>query len=119
MKKSLQHMPFAGQMSNCLETLNQLIGQKVIPQELPDRGDNILWRRHFDASNLLPGDEGRSPSFSSEEKSRYVVALRLEIAELARTRRAACEEVILPYLPAPPGWEGCDAERSGEIHGAA
>jgi hypothetical protein len=65
-----------------------------------------------------PGEDGRTHRFSSEEKSRYVAALRQEIAELARTGRAACEEVILPYLPAPPGWEGFDAERAGEIHGA-
>jgi hypothetical protein len=57
-----------------------------------------------------PGEDGRTHRFSADEKSRYVAALRLEIAELARTRRAACEEVILPYLPAPPGWEGFDAQ---------
>ena len=59
-----------------------------------------------------PGADGRSHRFSAEEKSRYVAALRAEIDELARTRRAACEEVILPYLPAPPGWDGFDAERA-------
>lgn len=59
-----------------------------------------------------PGEDGRSHRFSPEEKSRYVAALRAEIDELARTRRAACEEVILPYLPAPPGWDGFDAERA-------
>lgn len=59
-----------------------------------------------------PGEDGRTHRFSSEEKSRYAAALRMEIAELARTRRAACEEVILPYLPAPGGWEGYDAQRA-------
>jgi len=59
-----------------------------------------------------PGEDGRSHRFSPEEKSRYVIALRAEIDELARTRRAACEEVILPYLPAPSGWDGFDAERA-------
>jgi hypothetical protein len=62
-----------------------------------------------------PGADGRSHRFSAEEKSRYVAALRAEIAELARTRRAACEEVILPYLPAPPGWDGFDAERAAAV----
>jgi hypothetical protein len=57
-----------------------------------------------------PGADGRNHRFSAEEKSRYVVALRAEIDELARTRRAACEDVILPYLPAPAGWDGFDAE---------
>jgi hypothetical protein len=65
-----------------------------------------------------PGEDGRTHRFSAEEKSRYVAALRLEIAELARTRRAACEEVILPYLPAPPGWEGFDAQLA-EAHAPA
>jgi hypothetical protein len=58
------------------------------------------------------GEDGRSHLFSPEEKSRYVIALRLEIEELARTRRAACEEVILPCLPAPAGWDGFDADRA-------
>ncbi|MFM9026301.1 MAG: hypothetical protein ACKON7_13355 [Planctomycetaceae bacterium] len=61
-----------------------------------------------------PGEDGRSHRFSAEEKARYVVALRAEIDELARTRRAACEEVILPWLPAPAGWDGFDAERALE-----
>ena len=61
-----------------------------------------------------PGADGRNHRFSAEEKSRYVVALRAEIDELSRTRRAACEEVILPYLPAPAGWDGFDAELAAE-----
>ena len=62
-----------------------------------------------------PGTDGRSHRFSPDEKARYVAALRMEVAELARTRRAACEEIILPTLPAPIGWEGFDAGRaSGE-----
>ena len=63
-------------------------------------------------SETEPGEDGRSHRFSAEEKSRYGAALRAEIDELARTRRAACEEVILPYLPAPPGWDGFDTERA-------
>jgi hypothetical protein len=36
----------------------------------------------------------------------YVRAIQEEIEERTRTRRAACEEVILPCHPAPVGWEG-------------
>ncbi len=61
-----------------------------------------------------PGADGRSHRFSAEEKARYVVALREEIAEVTRTRRAACEEVVLPCLPAPVGWDGFDAELARE-----
>ena len=53
-----------------------------------------------------PGEDGRSHRFSQEEKANYVRALQEEIEELTRTRRAACEEVILPCHPAPAGWEG-------------
>jgi hypothetical protein len=53
-----------------------------------------------------PGENGRSHRFSTEEKINYVKALQQEIDQLARTRRAACEEVILPCRPAPVGWEG-------------
>jgi hypothetical protein len=68
--------------------------------------------RHWESvRETEPCAEGRTHLFSAEEKSRYVAALRAEIAELTRTRRAACEEVILPYLPAPSGWDGFDAAR--------
>ena len=53
-----------------------------------------------------PGEDGRSHRFSLEEKMNYVKALQEEIDQLTRTRRAACEEVILPCRPAPVGWEG-------------
>ncbi len=62
-----------------------------------------------------PGEDGRSHRFSTEEKARYVAALRAEIDELVRSRRGACEDVILPCLPAPPGWDGFDAERARAI----
>ena len=69
--------------------------------------------RHWESvRETEPCSEGRTHLFSAEEKSRYVTALRAEIAELTRTRRAACEEVILPYLPAPSGWDGFDAARA-------
>jgi hypothetical protein len=57
-----------------------------------------------------PGEDGRHHRFSPEEKTRYIRALQAEIDERTRTRQAACEEVILPCLPAPTGWEGFDAE---------
>ncbi len=53
-----------------------------------------------------PGEDGRSHRFSQEEKMNYIKALQEEIEERTRTRRAACEEVILPCRPAPVGWEG-------------
>ena len=53
-----------------------------------------------------PGEDGRSHRFSQEEKMNYIKALQEEIEERTRTRRAACEEVILPCHPAPVGWEG-------------
>ena len=59
-----------------------------------------------------PGEDGRSHRFSQEEKMNYVRALEEEIKELARTRRAAREEVILPCHPAPVGWEGCHENTS-------
>lgn len=60
--------------------------------------------KHVEATE--PGEDGRSHRFSQEEKTNYVKALQEEIEVLARTRRAACEEVILPCHPAPVGWEG-------------
>jgi hypothetical protein len=72
--------------------------------------------RHWESvRETEPGSDGRTHRFSAEEKDRYVAALHMEIAELARTRHAACEEVILPYLPAPIGWEGFDDGRARAV----
>ena len=72
--------------------------------------------RHWESvRETEPGASGRAHRFSGEEKARYVAALRMELAELARTRRAAREEVILPCLPAPSGWEGFDLARASAI----
>ena len=38
-----------------------------------------------------------------------------EIAERNQTKKAACEVVVVPLLPAPGGWEGFDAERASEV----
>jgi hypothetical protein len=62
----------------------------------------------------LPGNDGRAHRYTADEKARYVAALKKEIAERNRTKKAACQEVIVPWLPAPNGWEGFDAERAKE-----
>lgn len=40
-----------------IQALNEFIGRKVIPEELPNKGYDILWKRHFDVGCLLPGDQ--------------------------------------------------------------
>jgi len=40
-----------------LTALNHFLHRRVIPEELPKKGDGILWDRHFDADRLLPGDQ--------------------------------------------------------------
>jgi len=62
----------------------------------------------------LPGSDGLAHIYTADEKTRYVAALTQEIAERNRTQLAACEEVIVPCLPAPAGWEGFDAERASD-----
>lgn len=62
-----------------------------------------------------PGSDGRAHIFTADEKARYTAALKQEIDERQRTRRAACEEVILPWLPTPAGWEGFDPRRAQEV----
>ena len=58
----------------------------------------------------LPGSDGQAHIYTTEEKARYVASLKQEIAARNRTKQAACEEVIVPCLPAPGGWDGFDAE---------
>lgn len=62
----------------------------------------------------LPGSDGQSHVYTADEKARFVAALKKEIAERNRTKKAAAEEVIVPWLPAPSGWEGFDAQRAKE-----
>ncbi len=62
----------------------------------------------------LPGDDGRGHVFTADEKARYVAALKKEIETRTQTKKAAHQEVLLPWLVAPSGWEGCDAESAKE-----
>jgi hypothetical protein len=61
-----------------------------------------------------PGIAGQAHIYTADEKARYVAALKKEIAERKQTKKAAYEEVVVPWLPAPGGWEGFDAERAKE-----
>ncbi len=62
----------------------------------------------------LPSGNVPAHVYTAEEKARYVAVLRREIAERQRTKKALYEEVIVPWLPAPDGWEGFDAQRARE-----
>ena len=62
----------------------------------------------------LPGSDGQAHIYTADEKARYVAALKKEIAERNQTKKAVYEEVVVPWLPAPSGWEGFDAERAKE-----
>jgi hypothetical protein len=59
-------------------------------------------------SGTLPGSDGQSHVYTADEKARFVAAMRKEIADRNRTKKAAYDEVISPWLPAPSGWEGFD-----------
>jgi hypothetical protein len=62
----------------------------------------------------LPGSDGQAHRYTADEKARYVAALKREIAERNQTKKAVYEEVVMPWLPAPSGWEGFDVERAKE-----
>ena len=40
-----------------IDAMNQFLGHKVIPDELPSKGYDILWKRHYETDRLLPGDQ--------------------------------------------------------------
>ena len=63
----------------------------------------------------VPGSDGQAHIYTADEKARYVAGLKKEIATRNETQQAACEEVITPYLPAPSGWDGFDADRAKEM----
>jgi hypothetical protein len=59
-----------------------------------------------------PGRDGRSHHYTADEKARFVAAIEREIAGRQRTKQAACEEIVVLWLPAPAGWVGFDARRA-------
>jgi hypothetical protein len=62
----------------------------------------------------LPGSDGLSHVYSADEKARCLAALRKESTERTKAKKALYEEVVVPWLPAPSGWEGFDAQRARE-----
>jgi hypothetical protein len=66
-------------------------------------------------SGTLPGRDGRSHLFSPEEKARFVAALKKEIEDRNGSKVATFQEVLLPWVIAPSGWEGFDAESAKEV----
>lgn len=63
----------------------------------------------------LPGCDGQAHIYTADEKARFVAALQKEIAARKQTQKAAAEDVVVPCLPAPGGWEGFDAQRAQEL----
>lgn len=61
-----------------------------------------------------PGKEGQFHTYTADEKARFLEAVKKEIEELNRTKRAVFLEAVLPGVAAPSGWEGFDAERARE-----
>ena len=62
----------------------------------------------------LPGSDGLAHPYSADEKARCLAALKKEIVERVSSKKARYEEVVVPLLPAPGGWEGYDALRAKE-----
>ena len=112
-----------------------------VPGRLPSsfRPENEFWQREADWSRrheplfamqaalcgeaieqfaavqgTVPGSDGLSHVYSADEKARCVAALRKQTADLNKTKKAIYEEVVVPWLPAPGGWEGYDAQRAAE-----
>ena len=62
----------------------------------------------------VPGAEGQCHAYTADEKAGFPVAVKREIDELSRTKRAVFLDALLPGVAAPSGWEGFDAERARE-----
>jgi hypothetical protein len=68
-------------------------------------------------TGTAPGKEGQFHAYTANEKARFPEAVKREIEELNRTKRARFMDAVLPGVAAPSGWEGFDAE-SGRLAGA-
>jgi hypothetical protein len=58
----------------------------------------------------VAGAEGRSHTYTADEKARFLAAVKGEIVELKRRKKAVFIDATLPGVAAPSGWEGFDAE---------
>ena len=52
----IQHFRITGN-SDGIDAMNQFLANKVIPDDLPNKGYDILWKRHYETERLLPGDQ--------------------------------------------------------------
>ena len=64
------------------------------------------------AGGTEPGKDGPFRAYTTEEKARFTEAVRKEIEDLKRTKRAVFVDAIVPWVAAPSGWEGFDAQRA-------
>lgn len=76
----------------------------------------VAIRQFAAVEGTLPGSDGQSHLYTADEKGRCVAALRKQIAVLNETKKALYEEAVVPWLPAPSGWEGYDAQRAREAN---
>lgn len=62
-----------------------------------------------------PGTGGHFHTYTVDEKIRFLEAVKKEIEELNRTKKAVFMKAVVPSVAAPSGWEGFDAERSRQV----
>jgi hypothetical protein len=52
----IQHFRTTGNSAG-IDAMNHFLANKVIPDDLPNKGYDILWKRHYETDRLLPGDQ--------------------------------------------------------------
>ena len=52
----IQHFRTTGNYAG-IDAMNHFLANKVIPDDLPNKGYDILWKRHYETDRLLPGDQ--------------------------------------------------------------
>ncbi len=85
-----------------LAALNQLIGHREIPGNLPNGGDDLLWEKRQGCDNLLPGDQiwvdnpffERGADWLTEENYQQALRQGLAPAEATAAAAAATESQI-------------------------
>ncbi len=110
----VQHFRETGDEAG-LDALDRLIGDRVIPQELPDSGDNILWRRHPGGSKLLPGDQVWFDNpFYDKGRSFYHKRFLREALAAGKPRAEALEEADDAAAAMTAGEEGSNSFYLGD-----
>ena len=100
-----------------IDAMNQFLGHKVIPDELPSKGYDILWKRHYETDRLLPGDQVWFDNpFFERGRELFREQFQHEALHSGKTPDVAAKCAKLRAKSVTAGEEGSNAFYIGDDH---